>query len=56
MVTPRGNLQITIFFTIDGFLEFFPVCSRGQFLCENHINIAHAGGRPLHHQEGWKVS
>ena len=31
-------------------------CSRGQFLCENHINIAHAGGRPLHHQEVWKVS
>ena len=28
MVIPRGNLQITIFFTIDGFLEFFPVfCS-----------------------------
>ena len=25
MVIPRGNLQITIFFTIDGFLEFFPV-------------------------------
>ena len=23
MVIPRGNLQITIFFTIDGFLEFF---------------------------------
>ena len=31
-------------------------CSPGQFLCADHINLVHAGGRSLHHPEVWKVS
>ena len=30
--------------------------SPGQFLCENHINTVHAGGRSLHHPEVRKVN
>ncbi|XP_066023688.1 uncharacterized protein [Pocillopora verrucosa] len=29
-------------------------CSPGQFLCADHINLVHAGGRSLHHPEVWK--
>ena len=32
------------------------ICSPGQFLCENHNNIVHAGSRSLHHPEVWKVN
>ena len=31
-------------------------CSPGQFLCADHNNLVHAGGRSLHHPEVWKVS
>ena len=30
-------------------------CSPGQFLCKNHINTVHAGGRSLHQPEIWKL-
>ena len=30
-------------------------CSPGQYLCEGHINIVHAGGKSLHQPEVWKV-
>ncbi len=30
-------------------------CGPGQFLCEEHIETVHAGGRSLHHPEIWKV-
>lgn len=31
-------------------------CGPGQFLCEEHIETVHAGGRSLHYPEFWKVS
>ena len=30
-------------------------CGPGQFLCEEHIETVHAGGRSLHYPEFWKV-
>ena len=30
-------------------------CSPEQFLCENHNNMIHAGGRSPHYPEVWKV-
>lgn len=31
-------------------------CGPGQFLCEEHIETVHGGGRSLHYPEFWKVS
>ena len=30
-------------------------CGPAQYLCEEHMNIVHAGGRSLHQPEIWKV-